>query len=105
VQAAQEREAALLRQGNQIWGQMEGTKKRIIKAQELFRQIQKRKQEVQAKAAAAKAAQVNNSSNWDTAGWNQGINYQNYSPTADPLEQKFQRWELEEELERIKRNL
>lgn len=105
VQAAQEREAALLRQGNQLWGQMEGTKKRIIKAQELFRQIQKRKQEVQAKAAAAKAAKVNNSSNWDTAGWNQGINYQNYSRTADPLEQKFQRWELEEELERMKRNL
>src|SRR4028119_2236555 len=44
VQAAQEREAALLRQGNQRWGQMEGLKQRITKAQELQRQIQVRRQ-------------------------------------------------------------
>lgn len=102
--AAQEREAALLRQGNQVWGQMEGAKKRIIKSQELLRQIQKKKQEVQAKAADARAAEVNNSQ-WDTSGWNQGINYRSYNRAGDPLEAKFQKWELDEELERLKRNL
>ncbi|HEY9598798.1 MAG TPA: TIGR04376 family protein, partial [Cyanophyceae cyanobacterium] len=45
AQAAQEREAALLRQGNQRWGQMEGVKQRITQAQELMRQIQTRRQE------------------------------------------------------------
>ena len=102
--AAQEREAALLRQGNQVWGQMEGAKKRIIKSQELLRQIQQRKKEVQTKAAEAKAAQAS-ASQWDTSGWNQGINYHSYSKAADPLEAQFQRWELDEELERMKRNL
>ena len=104
AEAAQEREAALLRQGNQLWGQMEGAKKRIIKSQELLRQIQQRKQELQAKAAEFKAAQANKS-NWNTAGWNQGFNYSTYNQASDPLEEKFQRWELEEELERIKQNL
>lgn len=102
--AAQEREAALLRQGNQIWGQMEGAKKRIIQSQELLRQIQQRKQEVQAKAAEAKTAQAT-ASNWDTSGWNQGIDYRSYNRTGDPLEAQFQRWELDEELEQMKRNL
>ena len=51
AQAAQERQAALLRQGNQRWGQMQGCKERIEKAKELYRQIQLRRQEVRAKAA------------------------------------------------------
>lgn len=106
-QAAQEREAALLRQGNQIWGQMEGAKKRIIQAQELLRQIQQRRKEVQAKADEFKANQTNSktSSNWDTSGWNQGANYSTYSKANDPLEKRFQDWELEDELQQIKRNL
>lgn len=31
AEAAREREAALLRQGNQVWGQMEGVKKELFK--------------------------------------------------------------------------
>ena len=53
AQAAQERQAALLRQGNQRWGQMQGCKERIEKAKELYRQIQLRRKEVRAKAAEA----------------------------------------------------
>jgi uncharacterized protein (TIGR04376 family) len=102
AQAAQEREAALLRQGNQLWGQMEGAKKRILQSQELLRQIQQRKQEVQAKADRAKAQST---SNWDTIGWDRGESYSSYSRTADPLDAQFQRWEMEEELERMKRDL
>ncbi len=103
AQGAQEREAALLRQGNQLWGQMEGVKKRIIKSQELLPQIQQRRQEVQVKAEQVKTAQTNSSS--DTKGWNEGLNYRTQRRGRDPLERQFERWELEEELERLKKNL
>ncbi|GBF82762.1 TIGR04376 family protein [Aphanothece sacrum] len=101
AQAAQEREAALLRQGNQLWGQMQGAKQQIVQSQGLLRQIQQRKQEVQTKAREAQAAQT--SSNWDTTGWNKGMNYNTYSKATDPLEVEFQRWELDDELESLKR--
>ncbi|MGQ4648564.1 TIGR04376 family protein [Lyngbya aestuarii] len=106
AKAAQEREASLLRQGNQIWGQMEGVKQRITKSKELLLQIQKRRQEVQTKAAEAKAARANYQaqSRWETSSWSQSSNPNLYSG-SDPLEEKFKRWETDEELERMKRNL
>jgi uncharacterized protein (TIGR04376 family) len=108
AQAAQEREAALLRQGNQIWGQMEGVKKRLIQSQELLQQIQQRHKEVQIKAEQVKAEQAKTSqttANSDTVGWNQGANYRTYNRSADPLEATFHDWELEDELKEMKRNL
>ncbi|HIK30596.1 MAG TPA: TIGR04376 family protein [Oscillatoriales cyanobacterium M59_W2019_021] len=106
---AQEREAALLRQGNQLWGQMSGVKERIQKAQELQRQIQVRRQEVRAKAAQVnaereRAAQQSQQTSWETQGWNRSAST-TFASSADPLEQVFQRWETDEELERMKRNL
>lgn len=103
--SAQEREAELLRQGNQRWGQMEGLKQRIIKAQELQRQISLRQQEVQAKANEAQAARASQkaSQRSETVGWNQST--RNIRSGPDPLEDKFQRWEMDDELEQIKRNL
>jgi uncharacterized protein (TIGR04376 family) len=111
--AAEEREAALLRQGNQLWGQMQGVKDRIAKARELQRQIQVRRQEVRAKATEAAASRAkaeaqnsqntqSNQSSWDT-GWNQ--KYRTFSSSMDPLEQEFQRWETDDELEQMKRNM
>jgi uncharacterized protein (TIGR04376 family) len=108
AQAAQEREAALLRQGNQIWGQMEGVKKRLIQSQELLQQIQQRQKEVQIKAEQIKTEQAKTSqttANSDTVGWNQGANYRTYNRAADPLEATFHDWELEDELRDMKRNL
>jgi uncharacterized protein (TIGR04376 family) len=107
AQAAQEREAALLRQGNQLWGQMEGAKGRIIQSQELLRQIQQRKREVDAKATEIKnaQAQAQSAKNRDTIGWDSGASYTNYSRAADPLESLFNRWETDEELDRMKREL
>ncbi|MBR8826982.1 MAG: TIGR04376 family protein [Gomphosphaeria aponina SAG 52.96 = DSM 107014] len=104
--AAQEREAALLRKGNQLWGQMEGAKKRIIPAKELLRQIQQRIKEVKAKAVELKKnqEQTQATSNWDTSGWNQGVNYRAYANAVDPLEQQFERLEVDEELKQMKRN-
>ncbi len=106
AQGAQEREAALLRQGNQHWGQMEGVKQQLTQAKELLSQIQTRRQEVQAKAKEVEAsrASAKTQSGSETFGWNQGNNRKSYSG-ADPLEEKFKRWETEEELERMKRNL
>ena len=107
AQAAQEREAALLRQGNQRWGQMEGVKQRLTKAKELLHQFQQKRKEVQNKAAQAKAAQANTQtkSSSQTSGWNQAYNYSNFNLGNDPLDQKFQDLETEEELARMKRNL
>lgn len=107
AEAAKEREAALLRQGNQLWGQMEGAKQRAIQAKELLQQIQQRRQEVKAKYEQVKAAGVNssNTATGYTAGWDRGVNTSSYNRAADPLEAQFQSWELDEELNQMKRNL
>lgn len=114
AQAAQEREAALLRQGNQRWGQMEGLKQRITQAKELQRQIQVRRQEVRAKAKEVEAARTSakaqsrasyeDTSRAQTSGWNQSSSYSSFSG-ADPLEEKFKRWEMEDELNEMKRKM
>lgn len=103
VAPAQEREAALLREGNQRWGQMQGIKERITQAKELMKRIQQRRQEVQAKAADVAASRTNYQAaqSFDTTGWNQSRN----SKGADDLEAKFQSWETQDELEQLKRNL
>lgn len=106
AQAAQEREAALLRQGNQRWGQMQGCKERIAKAKELYRQIQTRRQEVRVKAtqAQAQARSTQAEQRWDTQGWNKSGNYSSFN-AADALEEQFRRWETDEEIEQLKRKM
>ncbi|BAZ44163.1 hypothetical protein NIES4102_11690 [Chondrocystis sp. NIES-4102] len=98
--AAKAREAELLRQGNQVWGQMEGVKQRLVKAQELLQQVQEKSKEVK------KSTQVNTSQTSNTVGWDRGTNSSSsYSRSADPLDAEFQKWELDEELEQIRNNL
>ncbi|EGJ34674.1 MULTISPECIES: TIGR04376 family protein [Moorena] len=109
AKAAQEREAALLRQGNQLWGQMEGVKQRITKAKELQEQIKNHRAEVQAKARDTAAARASSQpkQNSQTFAWNQTTNSNQYNiPSGvDPLEQQFKSWEMDEELEQMKRNM
>ena len=109
AEAAKEREAALLRQGNQVWGKMEGIKKRIPQAEELLQQIQQKLQVIRAKSAEVKSATSNQAQYSDryTKGWHQGVNnnYSNYNSDIDPLEAKFQQLEVDEELDKIKKNL
>lgn len=94
AQAAEEREAALLRQGNQLWGQMEGVKQQIQAAEGLLRQIQTRRQEVSAKASQVRSPYTA----WTTSTGS--------SPTAaDPLEEQFRRWEMDAELADLKRQM
>ncbi|WP_338442102.1 TIGR04376 family protein [Synechococcus elongatus IITB4] len=92
VEPAQAREAALLRQGNQLWGQMTAVKQQIEQSQQLYRQIQTRQQEVKQRLATVQASPAT----WGTP------------PAADPndpLEAAFHAWDIEEELDALKRNL
>jgi uncharacterized protein (TIGR04376 family) len=104
--AAQDRVNALLPQGNQLWGKMQGLKERKAKAQELLQTIKVRRTEVKAKAATAQAAyqraESMNNSSWGTT--NPYMSSSNSSST-DPLDAQFRRWEADEELEQLKRNL
>lgn len=106
VKAAQEREAALLRQGNQYWGQMKGVKEQIEQTRNLQKEIHDRRRELKAKIAetqAQKTAQRTTTS-WDT-GWAKPP-FENFGRnTMDPVEESFQRWETEQELEELKRNM
>ncbi|NJK40603.1 MAG: TIGR04376 family protein [Acaryochloridaceae cyanobacterium SU_2_1] len=106
AEAAKEREAALLRQGNQQWGQMQVIQARFKQTQSLLEKIQIRQQEVRAKIRQAPPQQSSGytpSTNTTSAasGWF------NSSSATDPdlLEEQFKRWEMDEELETLKRNM
>ncbi|MDZ8086374.1 MAG: TIGR04376 family protein [Nostoc sp. DedQUE12b] len=103
--AAGEREAALLREGNQRWGHMQGLKERINQSQELLKKIQQRRQEVQAKAAEAQTARAKaqTQQRFETSGWSNQTS--NFSSGFDDLEEKFRSWETQDELEQMKRNM
>jgi uncharacterized protein (TIGR04376 family) len=107
VQPAQEREAALLRQGNQLWGQMEMVKQRIKQIAELQNQIQLKRKEVQAKVAQAQATQAaanyQADRQWQTSAWNQNFGFG--AVVADPVEEAFRQWEMDEELQDLRRNM
>ena len=118
VQPAQEREAALLRQGNQLWGQMKGVKERISQTFTLNQKIKQRRKDVQVKvkeaqqaraAAQAQAKAEATENQWKTSAWNQTTSYSFSNPRSqhspDDLENAFSKWEMDEELESMKRNL
>lgn len=107
AEPAEAREAALLRQGNQLWGQMKGLQDRIKQSKDLQQKIQVRRQEVQAKVAQAQAtrASAQAEQRWQTTGWNQASSYSFSSKSADPLEETFRRWEMDEELDQLKRQM
>jgi uncharacterized protein (TIGR04376 family) len=102
---AQEREATLLREGNQRWGHMQGLKERITQSQQLLQKIQQRRQEVQTKAAEAQIARAKTQSqpHLETIGWQNPTSSKSNSVTN--LEKKFREWETEDELAQMKRNL
>ena len=107
--AAQEREAALLRQGNQQWAKMQGIKDRIKQSKELYQKIQVRRQEVQAKATQAQAAraqaqkQTKTQQRIESEGWWKST--ATSSSSFDDLEEQFRRLETDDELQRMKRQM
>lgn len=105
AEPAQEHEASLLRKGNQRWGQMEVLKERLKQTQQLQQQIQQRRKEVQVKVAQAqttRAAASTTEQKWNSAGWNQ---IPNSTSSVGDLEHQFRRWEAEEELQELKRQM
>lgn len=106
AEPAEVREADLLREGNQKWGQLEMLKERFQQTQDLQKKVEQRRKEVQKKVTEA---QVNRTANQVGAGsssnWSKNPTYMNSSGGKDPLDQQFNRWEAEEELEQLKRNL
>jgi uncharacterized protein (TIGR04376 family) len=102
---AQVRQDVLLREGNQQWGQMQGLKERITQSQELLRKIQQRRQEVQAKAVGVQRARAKaqTQQGLETNAWQNPPS--SYSGKLDDLEEQFRRWETQDELENMKRNL
>jgi len=121
AQAADTREVELLREGNQRWGQMQGCRDRIEQTRELQKQIQQRSAEVQVKVKAAQAqrevekdaAREVNKESTQTAqtaepAWGDASSENSNSPSRpDPaqLDAKFEKWEMEMELEEMKRKL
>jgi uncharacterized protein (TIGR04376 family) len=101
---AAEREAALLRQGNQVWGQMEGVKQRLLQTKKLLEQIKQKRQDLKQKFTETQTINTNTSDR-TTSGWERGSTYTANRSGADPLDAQFQRWEMDEELEKMKRDL
>jgi uncharacterized protein (TIGR04376 family) len=104
--AAKEREASLLKQGNQVWGQMELIKQRIAQTVDLQSQIQVRMREVRTKIAETAKTKSQAQTNTKASSSFDWENLHVPSEGADdPLEQQFRRWEMDEELERLKRKM
>ncbi len=111
AQAAQEREAGLLREGNQRWGQLAGAKQRLAQVRELSAQIEQRQQEVRAQAQAARAQQAASTASATSpppsphSTWSAHQTQSRYPGGADPLEDQFQQWEMDAEIAAMKREL
>jgi uncharacterized protein (TIGR04376 family) len=103
AQAAREREAILLCQGNQRWQEMQALKERLHLTQNLVQKIQSRRQEVQAKL---KQPQTPRSSPPPAAS-DRSTSPGAASSYSDPelLEQKFREWETDQELQALKREM
>jgi uncharacterized protein (TIGR04376 family) len=107
AEAARDREAALLRQGNQHWAQMELLKQNIQQTQKLTAQINSRRQDLKVKIREAKVTSKGSPTpqSWQSSTTDQPWTSQ-YTPSgSDSLEAQFKRWEMEEELEALKRKM
>jgi uncharacterized protein (TIGR04376 family) len=109
VAMAEERQATLLRQGNQYWGQMQGVTAQMEQTRALQQQIHDRRRELKAKMAQLEAeratARAAQRTTAQETGWYQSPLSGTGRGGADPVEDAFQRWETEQELEALKRQM
>ena len=129
AEGAAEREAALLREGNQLWAQRKAASDRLEQAKVLQGEIRQRRQALKVKAAELKAQQANPATSSTTnpatntatntatnpatnpappgtfpgQHWDAGNT--SYTKATDPLEQAFVSWEMDDELEELKRQI
>jgi uncharacterized protein (TIGR04376 family) len=108
VKPAQEREATLLRQGNHLWGQMKGVQERSLKTKELVGQIQARQTEIRAKIEEARTQAKTKSPQaqqaWEATSWSTDTAPER-PKGPDDLDDAFRRWEMEAELDQLKRKI
>ncbi|MGI0479900.1 TIGR04376 family protein [Geminocystis sp. CENA526] len=97
AQEAQDRENSLLTQGAFLWRQMEEIKQKIAVNKELLSSIETKEKEVNLKIDQLKASQ-NYNNTYQAPSWNKS----NYN---DDLESKFQQWEIDQQLQELKKNL
>jgi uncharacterized protein (TIGR04376 family) len=106
VGPAQNHLAGLIREGNQLWGQMELIRDRIKQTQDLAQKIKVRRQEIKQKLQEAQAAQrTAKAQASQTTGSSWADTVIAGDKRNDPLEKQFAQWEADEELQRMKRNV
>jgi uncharacterized protein (TIGR04376 family) len=105
AEAAKEREAAFLRQGNQQWAQMSLAQQQIQQVKALSEQIRCRRQDLQAKIRQQAQNKTSQSPPTPQSWKETAIPKKSYLEELDPLEAKFKTLEMEEELEALKRKL
>ncbi|WP_366918667.1 TIGR04376 family protein [Acaryochloris sp. IP29b_bin.148] len=103
--AAKAREASLLSQGNQQWGQMEVTKARLQQTQSLLEKIRVRQQEVQEKIRQTPRKPQPSPAPSQTSDPSSGWYHKVSLGDPDPLDEQFRTWEREAELEALKRQM
>lgn len=101
--AARQREAALLREGNQLWGSMQGTKQRIEQVKTLLVQLRGKREEVKVKMDEIKTSQRVRDDY--TTSWETGVGDRPSSDPNDPLEAQFQQWEMDEQIRQMKQKM
>ena len=82
---------------------MEKAKQKILQSRTLLSQILKRKQEIKSKTVEFQTKGA--SSNYSIDNEKQNIKEDNSQKTSDSLEADFQRWELDSELEELRKNI
>jgi uncharacterized protein (TIGR04376 family) len=109
AQGAQARQDVLLQQGNQQWAERQLVRTRLQQAQTLLQQVLTRRHEVQQAQQAQKRAQSSSQSTQPQSPQSQQSQAsgqpQSHATSEDDLEAKFRRWELEDELETLKRSM
>ena len=93
---ARQRETALLNQGNQLWGQMQGSKERIQQMESLLSRVQQRRQQVKDKLRDLKTQQQANT--YAETSWGKPVD------PYDELEKEFQKLEVDAEIQKMKQN-
>ena len=86
-----------------MWRKMEKSKQKILQSRTLLSQILKRKQEIKSKTVEFQTKGA--SSNYSIDNEKQNIKEDNSQKTSDSLEADFQRWELDSELEELRKNI
>jgi uncharacterized protein (TIGR04376 family) len=107
AQGAQARQDTLLQQGNQQWDQRQIVRTQLQQAQTLLQQLLTRRQEVQQKLEQQRAQQQQSGQSYTQRPSQTATSPKatGSKPPEDDLEAKFRRWELDAELEELKRSM